>query len=129
MQLSAYAWIRDISRAFRSLTHAQLELIAARASVMNGCYYWTTSHANRLRASGQEAGQTVDLPSVLDGTTDSGAQHGQFLLAFTVAVLGGDPDQLTIMRGDVLTRLGYEPLVDAAHRSHRRNARIRTRQD
>lgn len=32
-------WIRDFSREFRSLTHAQLELIAARASVINGCYY------------------------------------------------------------------------------------------
>ncbi len=32
-------WIRDFSREFRSLTHAQLELIAARASIINGCYY------------------------------------------------------------------------------------------
>ena len=32
-------WIRDFSREYRSLTHAQLELIAARASVINGCYY------------------------------------------------------------------------------------------
>lgn len=32
-------WIRDFSREYRSLTHAQLELVAARASVLNGCYY------------------------------------------------------------------------------------------
>lgn len=32
-------WIRDFSREYRSLTHAQLELIAARASVLNGCDY------------------------------------------------------------------------------------------
>ena len=32
-------WIRDFSREFRSLTHAQLELVAARASIINGCFY------------------------------------------------------------------------------------------
>jgi len=32
-------WIRDFTREYRSLTHAQLELIASRASVINGCYY------------------------------------------------------------------------------------------
>jgi alkylhydroperoxidase family enzyme len=32
-------WIRDFSREYRALSHTQLELIAAKASVMNGCYY------------------------------------------------------------------------------------------
>ena len=32
-------WIRDFTREYRSLSHAQLELIAAKASHMNGCYY------------------------------------------------------------------------------------------
>ncbi|MSP98870.1 MAG: hypothetical protein EXR29_16960 [Betaproteobacteria bacterium] len=32
-------WIRDFTREYRSLSHVQLELIAAKASVMNGCYY------------------------------------------------------------------------------------------
>ena len=32
-------WIRDFATEYRSLSHVQLELIAAKASVMNGCDY------------------------------------------------------------------------------------------
>jgi alkylhydroperoxidase family enzyme len=31
--------IRDFTREFRALTHAQMELIAGRVSSLNGCYY------------------------------------------------------------------------------------------
>lgn len=31
--------IRDFSREFREISHAQIELIAGRASAINGCYY------------------------------------------------------------------------------------------
>lgn len=32
-------WMRDFSREFRAITHAQIELIAARVSVLNQCFY------------------------------------------------------------------------------------------
>lgn len=32
-------WMRDFSREFRAITHAQIELIAGRVSVLNGCFY------------------------------------------------------------------------------------------
>jgi len=31
--------IRDFSREYRALTHAQMELLAGRVSALNGCYY------------------------------------------------------------------------------------------
>jgi len=32
-------WMRDFSREFRAITHAQIELIAGRVSVRNQCFY------------------------------------------------------------------------------------------
>ena len=32
-------WMRDFSREFRAITHAQIELIAGRVSVLNQCFY------------------------------------------------------------------------------------------
>lgn len=32
-------WMRDFSREFRAITHAQIELIAGRVSVLGGCFY------------------------------------------------------------------------------------------
>jgi hypothetical protein len=32
-------WMRDFSKEFRAITHAQIELIAGRVSVLNGCFY------------------------------------------------------------------------------------------
>ena len=31
--------IRDFTREYRALTHPQMELLAGRVSVLNGCYY------------------------------------------------------------------------------------------
>ena len=31
--------IRDLDNEYRALTHAQLELIAARCAALNGCFY------------------------------------------------------------------------------------------
>jgi hypothetical protein len=32
-------WMRDFSQEFRAITHAQIELIAGRVSVLNQCFY------------------------------------------------------------------------------------------
>jgi hypothetical protein len=32
-------WMRDFSREFRAITHAQIELIAGRVSILNQCFY------------------------------------------------------------------------------------------
>ncbi len=32
-------WMRDFSREFRAITHAQIEMIAGRVSVLNQCFY------------------------------------------------------------------------------------------
>jgi hypothetical protein len=32
-------WMRDFAREFRAITHAQIELIAGRVSVLNQCFY------------------------------------------------------------------------------------------
>ena len=32
-------WMRDFANEYRAITHAQIELIAARVSVLNQCFY------------------------------------------------------------------------------------------
>jgi hypothetical protein len=66
--------------------------------------------------SGEATGQAVDLRAVADGAAAgaSGVRHGAILVAFAEAALGADPAALDKARGEVLSALGPEALVDAA---------------
>src|SRR5438128_10281007 len=67
-----------------------------------------------LRASGQVAGQAVDLSAVTETATgDAGVPHGARLLAFTDAALGEDDALLEGERRALHAVLSPEAFVDA----------------
>src|SRR5204863_8141467 len=67
-----------------------------------------------LRASGQVAGQVVELTAVTEKAAgDAGVQHGARLLAFTDAAMGADDALLDRERRALGAVLAPEALVDA----------------
>jgi AhpD family alkylhydroperoxidase len=106
--------IRDFDTEYRAISHAQLEFIAAKASSINGCYYWAASHAALLRASGDHAGAEFDLEGIVDGAIDSGVPQGELLKEFVEAALGNDVERLRHARDAVGATLGPDALVDTA---------------
>jgi hypothetical protein len=68
-----------------------------------------------LGASGQVAGQQVDLERITGKHTgDGGVAHGEVLVDFAEAVLGDDDERLVRSRGALAERIGAEALVDTA---------------
>ena len=67
-----------------------------------------------LRASGQVAGQVVELTAVIEKAAgDAGVQHGARLLAFTDAAMGEDEELLARERRALRAVLSPEAFVDA----------------
>src|SRR5437762_1929755 len=67
-----------------------------------------------LRASGQVAGQVVELTAVTEKAAgDAGVQHGARLLAFTDAAMGADDALLDRERRALCAVLSPEAFVDA----------------
>ena len=67
-----------------------------------------------LRASGQVAGQVVELTAVTEKAAgDAGVQHGARLLAFTDAAMGADDALLDRERRALGAVLSPEAFVDA----------------
>ena len=67
-----------------------------------------------LRASGQMAGQAVDLTAVTEAAAgDAGVEHGGRLLAFTDAAMGEDDARLDRERRALWAVLSPEAFVDA----------------
>jgi len=64
--------------------------------------------------SGEIEGSTVDLHAVTDGKSDSGVEHGDLLVAFAEAAVGGSDAELETARQALLDAVGPEKLVDAA---------------
>lgn len=108
--------MRDFSKEYRAITHAQIELLKSRVSAINQCHYCTTRHALLLRASGEHSGGSFDLKAVTGGTAegDTGVPNGHLLIEFGEAVLGEDDDRLAGARGAIVTAMGKAALVDAA---------------
>ena len=73
-------------------------------------------HAELLRASGDPAGEALNLGAINDGSRveATGVPHGEALLAFAEAVLGEDVDALSAARATLAAALGPKALVDAA---------------
>lgn len=68
-----------------------------------------------LRASGRVNGEDFDLGNVIGfGDGETGVTHGEILLAFSDAVVGGDDAELDAARVAVIDALGQEAFVDAA---------------
>ena len=68
-----------------------------------------------LRASGQVAGDKVDLSSVIGRDVgDGGVPHAGTLVGFVEAVLGEDDELLSNRRKAILEELGGEAFVDVA---------------
>jgi AhpD family alkylhydroperoxidase len=99
--------------ARRSLDRTQMELIAARVSALNQCFYCTSAHAALLRVSGAMMGTAVDVAAVNGASeTDAGVEHGADLLAFTEAIMRGEP--ATMERERLREVLSPESFVEAA---------------
>ena len=68
-----------------------------------------------LRVSGEMAGQAVEMAAV-NGPLghDGGVRHGARLIAFTEAVMRGQPDDIERERGALRPLVGDEAFVDVA---------------
>ena len=68
-----------------------------------------------LRASSDHTDETIDLRLLLGaGEGDGGVAHGRVLVEFAEAVLFEDGERLDAARGNLLSSLGGEALVDAS---------------
>lgn len=73
------------------------------------------SHTGLLRASGQHAGEPLQLGGALEGDgSDTGVPHGALLVEFGEAMLGADEPRRQSAREALHAALGPEALVDAA---------------
>lgn len=69
-----------------------------------------------LRASARHAGSELDYAAVTAGAEagDTGVPHGDLLIAFAEAVVGGDDAALDAARGALADAMGGAALVDSA---------------
>ena len=59
-------------------------------------------------------GEDVNVQAVGDSGEESGVAHGSELLAFTEAVMNGDPDAIADTRDDLSSALGDQAVVDTS---------------
>jgi hypothetical protein len=64
--------------------------------------------------SGESQSEQYDLAALTDRSLDSGVPHGDLLLRFTDACLGGDEAELSNVRAEVYSELGNDGLVESA---------------
>jgi hypothetical protein len=69
-----------------------------------------------LRASSRQSGQGYDFRAVTLGAAagDSGIPHGDRMIEFAEAILGGDEARLARARAAIVDAMGAAALVDAA---------------
>lgn len=73
------------------------------------------SHTALLRASGQHAGEQLEVGAALEGSGEAaGVAHGALLVEYGEAMLRGDAARQDRAREAVFAVLGAEALVDAA---------------
>lgn len=59
-------------------------------------------------------GEPVDLHAVTESGRSSGVEHGDVLVAFAEAAVGGDASAIAFTRQRVIDAMGVEAMVDAA---------------
>jgi len=69
-----------------------------------------------LRASSRHSGQDYDFRAVTQGAAlgDCGVKHGDRMIEFAEAILGGDDARLARSRAAIVAAMGTAALVDAA---------------
>lgn len=126
----AYAWfqlveaqylpLRAIRTRFdrlqerRAITHAQMELIASRASIVNKCAFCAPIHLRFLRESGGAESEAYDTNEATAAPAGRKIPHSALLVAFTDAVVGENDRELPRLRAEVRSKMGDAALVDAA---------------
>lgn len=98
----------------RTLTRPQMELLAARTSWRNACFYCTRAHARMLGWSAESAGVPVDLTAVTDPAVDPLLPGGVALLRFADAVLDRSAPATAAATSALREELGDEATADAA---------------
>jgi AhpD family alkylhydroperoxidase len=95
------------------LSRPQAELLAARVSSINECFYCTSAHVMLLRESSKAVDLIIDTNASMGGQGAETVDHGAELVSFAEAatLCSGNVDQV---REAVLERLGAEGFVDAA---------------
>jgi AhpD family alkylhydroperoxidase len=98
-----------------ALTSLQIELMAARVSILNQCAYCATGHTLLVRQISARDGEAID-PKLLIGAAagDGGILQGAVLIDFVESVLSSDDDRLARARTRLSTALGDEALIHAA---------------
>jgi alkylhydroperoxidase family enzyme len=97
-----------------SITRPQLELIAAKVSELNQCFYWTTWHTHVLRESGEATKIDIKLAGVFNSDEQSGVEYGSELIAFASAVVGSDLGALNSVRQALRAAMGPDAVVSAS---------------
>ena len=105
---------RDHFKEYRAITHAQIELIASRVSVLNECAFCTPIHVKFLRKIGSAEGETYDPTLLIDAPGAGNIPNGGLLVAFADAVIGGNEENLLSIRSELRAKIGDAALVDAA---------------
>lgn len=93
------------------VTRTQLELTAARVSVLNECFYCTIAHSSMLAAAGEAESCAVDL-AALSATRGGGVPGGDAIVAFVDAVIADDG--IDDARAELVDRLGQKEMKQIA---------------
>ena len=110
---SVHYWVAGIEQSDWAISRLQAELVAARVSTLNDCFYCASIHATLLEATARNAGIDIDLQSLVQGDRiDSGIPASKELLAFTEAVFREDKVQLPKTRQTLIETLGSKEMVD-----------------
>jgi len=109
----SYRSMGDFAYA-EALTRTQMELIAARVSYLNECFYCLLSHAWLLRASAQHTNALVELRGLTDPSIDTKVPAAAELMRFADAIVDRNDGRLAASRDALVDKLGEEAAVAAA---------------
>ncbi len=87
-------------------TRTQIELAAARVSILNECFYCTLAHSSMLAAAGEAESCTIDL-AALSASTGTGVRDSDVIVPFVDAVIAeGDGSDVERARTNLVNRMG-----------------------
>ena len=98
----------------REISRPQMELAAARASWLNGCFHSLLAHTSMLRESARAGGNEVEIAAVTNSVVESLVPDGRRILAFVDAAVLRDLDELPIARSDLLEAAGVGAVIRVA---------------
>jgi AhpD family alkylhydroperoxidase len=105
---------REQFKDHRAISHAQIELIASRVSILNDCSFCASTHMKFLRTCGLATGETYNIDMARGAPGDGNIPHGGLLVAFTDAVMGENEESISSIRSELRMKMGDAALVDAA---------------